>query len=134
MFGETWRWAGKNRTHNTNIGVDYPEINEQIAQLCGNVAYWIEHEIFPWPELAIRFHHALVSIHPFVNGNGRHARLAADVLLECHDHQPLPWGGGDSALGSAGEAREEYLAGLREADEADFSRLVRFGEQERTSP
>lgn len=126
MLGETWRWAGRYRNKNTNIGTDYPLIREEVPQICGDARYWVENDTYPWPELAIRFHHRLVKTHPFVNGNGRHARLAADLLLEYDGHAVLPWGG--TELVKASSERDEYLAALREADQNDYERLVRFAQ------
>ncbi len=126
MLGETWRWAGQYRNKNTNIGSDFPLIREEVPRLCGDATYWVENDTYPWPELAIRFHHRLAKIHPFVNGNGRHARLAADLVLEYNGHAALPWGG--SNLVKASPERDEYIAALHEADREDYGRLVRFAQ------
>jgi Fic-DOC domain mobile mystery protein B len=82
MFDQTWKWAGLYRTTEKNIGVPHHQIREQLAILIGDVSYWIEHNTYSADEIAIRFHHRLVLIHPFANGNGRHARLMADVLAK----------------------------------------------------
>ena len=78
MFDQTWRWAGLYRTSEKNIGVLHHQIREQLAILVGDTNYWIEHATFPADEIAIRFHHRIVFIRPFSNGNGTHARLMAD--------------------------------------------------------
>src|SRR4051812_16596856 len=80
MFSETWKWAGRYRTTEKNIGVPFPEIREPLMALFGDVRYWLEHRAYPTDEIAVRFHHRLVVIHPFPNGNGRHARLLADAF------------------------------------------------------
>jgi Fic-DOC domain mobile mystery protein B len=126
MLGETWRWAGRYRNKNTNIGLDFHLIREEVPKLCSDVTFWVDNDTYPWPDLAIRFHHRLVKIHPFVNGNGRHARLAADVLLEANGQSALPWGG--ESLVWATPEREEYLAALREADRNDYQRLAQFAQ------
>jgi Fic-DOC domain mobile mystery protein B len=125
MFGAVWTWAGQTRSRELNLGVDAYKIREELPRLCGNVSYWVEHETYPWEELAVRFHHKLVWIHPFVNGNGRHARLAGDLLLEFHGQEPLPWGGSEGLV-EASPRREEYITALRDADRGSFARLVRF--------
>ncbi len=125
MFGDTWRWAGRYRTRLTNIGIDPRDIPVQVRSLCDDVRHWVDHDTYPWPELPVRFHHQLVFIHPFPNGNGRHARLAADILAMSNGHAALSWGGGES-LANAGALRSEYLEALREADRGDFRRLIRF--------
>lgn len=89
-----------------------------------DVRYWVKHETFPADEIAIRFHHRLVAIHPFPNGNGRHARLMADLMIERLGGKPFSWGGG--SLHNIGELRAAYVAALREADNHDISPLVLF--------
>ncbi len=124
MFGNTWRWAGTFRTTGKNIGVDATQIAVQLRELLENVRYWIEHQTFPLDEIAVRFHHRLVVIHPFPNGNGRHARLMIDVLLRRYGAKAFSWGG--SNLETAGGARDRYLTALRAADTGDFAELLAF--------
>jgi len=124
MFNETWKWAGTFRTTGTNIGVPVYQIATQLRNLCENVRTQIEHKAYPWPELAVRFHRDLVWIHPFPNGNGRHARLAADLLLVYNQQPRFTWG--QSTLVAESAARQEYLAALREADAGSYERLLRF--------
>src|ERR1700676_3342185 len=95
MFDQTWKWAGVYRTTEKNIGVPHHEIRESLATLLGDARYWLEHGTYVPDELAVRFHHRLVSIHPFANGNGRHARLTADVLALRQDRPVFTWGGAD---------------------------------------
>lgn len=128
MFDDTWRWAGTFRQRETTLGVAPHDIQTQLKLLCDNTSYWIDNQVYGWPELATRFHHKLVWIHPFPNGNGRHARLCADLLLEFNGSSALPWGNVD--LVSMGEARSEYIAALREADQGRFERLIRFAKGE----
>ncbi len=123
MFDQTWRWAGVYRRTGTNIGVPAHQISEGVRNLCLNVCTQVEFAAYPWPEIAVRFHRDLVWIHPFENGNGRHARLAADLLLTYHGQPVLSWG--QSRLVANDETRREYLAALREADQGDYSRLLR---------
>ena len=81
MFDNVWKWAGTYRKHELNIGCDSREIPQRVPQLLGNVQYWLELKTFPVDESLVRFHHQLVSkIHPFPNGNGRHARMITDVV------------------------------------------------------
>ena len=82
MFGKAWKWAGEYRTSNKNIGVSREMIGIELRHLCDDVNYWMAHETYLPDEIAARFHHRLVAIHPFANGNGRHARMMADLLLE----------------------------------------------------
>lgn len=128
MFGDVWKWAGRFRLHQTNLGDEPSQIPTKTQALCDDIVYWVDHHTYPWPELAVRFHHRLVSIHPFVNGNGRHARLAADLLLQYNGHGPLPWGG--QALVEESSLRREYIAALQEADRDSYERLVRFAESQ----
>ena len=89
-----------------------------------DVKYWIENKIYEWDEVAIRFHHRLVLIHPFVNGNGRLARIAADLLLIYNDQEVFTWGAGD--LMDEGLARKSYIDALRQADRGDYAALAKF--------
>ncbi len=125
MFNRTWEWAGRFRRTDTNIGLPWHQIPEAVRNLCDDVAYQVERGDGQWDDLAIRFHHRLVVIHPFPNGNGRHARIATDLLLQIHTEEPFTWGS-DSLIRN-GTARQEYLAALREADRGEFRRLTAFG-------
>ncbi len=80
MFRHIWRWAGKVRQTELNLGVPVPEITPRLATLLDDAKAWIEFESYPPDEICVRLHHGLVAIHPWRNGNGRHARLLADRL------------------------------------------------------
>jgi Fic-DOC domain mobile mystery protein B len=125
MFGDVWSWAGQLRQRDTTIGIPPAHLQEQLQALLGDVLFWLEHQTYAGPEIAVRFHHRLVFIHPFVNGNGRHARLAANALAHVlglgTDH--LSWGA-RSGL-SAEDARRQYLTALRSADNGDYASLLR---------
>src|ERR1051326_398882 len=92
MFDQTWQWAGQFRRTDTNIGVTWVQIPVRLYAFCDDIRYQIENGVYDWPERAARFHHRLVAIHPFPNGNGRHARLATDVLLTQHRQSRFTWG------------------------------------------
>lgn len=123
MFDKTWKWAGDFRRSGKNIGVDSRQISTRLRDLLDDARYWIEHRTYPIDEIAARFHHRLVSIHPFANGNGRHARLMADVLLVQADAPPFTWG---SKTLVTGAERETYIAVLHAADAGDIKPLLRF--------
>ena len=125
MFNKTWRWAGTFRKSDKNIGCDWALVAVKLNQLFGNAQYWVEHETFAPDELAARFHHALVWIHPFPNGNGRHARMMADALLKQLGRPVFSWGS-SADLVSANAVRARYLAALRAADQGDFAELLAF--------
>ena len=124
MFDKTWRWAGTFRSTGKNIGVDAAQISVALRKLLDDARYWLEHGTHPLDESAARFHHRLVAIHPFVNGNGRHARLMTDVLLQRNGARPFTWGSG--SLLTQGAARDHYLAALRAADTGDYALLLAF--------
>ena len=124
MFDKTWRWAGSFRHTAKNIGVPAHQIPEALLNLLADTQFWIEHRTYSTDEIAARFHHRLVSIHPFPNGNGRHARLAIDLLLESLGAQRFSWGSGD--LNRDGGPRSTYLRALRRADEGVLSDLIDF--------
>lgn len=124
MFGKTWKWAGKFRKKETNPGIDPTNIPVELKKLFDDVAYQLKHKSMPLDEIAARFHHRLTRIHPFPNGNGRHARLMTDVLLRENGAEPFDWG--DSDLVASGEVRDRYIAALRAADGRDYSPLQDF--------
>lgn len=125
MFGGIWRWAGNQRRSNKNIGVDWWRVASDLRDLCADVQMWIEHGTFPPDEIAVRLHHRLVAIHYFPNGNGRHARLMADlVLVHLLDQPPFTWGGQN--LVNAGECRTRYIRALQAAYKKDYGPLLEF--------
>jgi Fic-DOC domain mobile mystery protein B len=125
MFGEIWKWAGTFRTSEKNLGVPPWQIGAELRNMCDNGRAWLASDGFPPDEIAARLHHKLVWIHPFANGNGRHARLWTDFLLARVLKRPrFTWGGAD--LARVGTARERYLAALRAADARDFRPLMEF--------
>jgi Fic-DOC domain mobile mystery protein B len=124
MFDQTWKWAGRYRTSEKNIGIPHFQIREALAALLGDVRYWVEHQSFEPDEVAVRFHHRLVWIHPFANGNGRHARLIADVCLRRQGRPVFTWGGAD--IVRAGDFRRRYIEALRAADKHDVQPLLVF--------
>ncbi|MBI1834341.1 MAG: mobile mystery protein B [Burkholderiales bacterium] len=125
MFNKTWKWAGTFRQSDKNIGCDWTLVAVKLNQLLNNAQYWVENDSFPPDELAARFHHALVWIHPFPNGNGRHSRMMADALLKQMGQKAFSWGAGANLI-SANEVRARYLNALRAADKNDFTALLAF--------
>ena len=124
MFGDVWRWAGRFRTSERNIGIDHWEIPAALRVLLDDARTWVEHESYPPDEIAVGFHHRLTQIHPFPNGNGRHARLIADLLIMQRGGESFTWGRG--SLGDAGDLRRHYIATLRAADNHDIVPLLTF--------
>ena len=126
LLGQVWKWAGTFRKTEKNIGVDPIQIAIQLRQRLDDTRYWIEHETYPPIELAARFHHKLVLIHPFPNGNGRHARIMADAILtKLMDAPAIDWAGGYK-LEAMNERRDQYIVALRAADKHDFDKLFEF--------
>ena len=122
MFDDTWKWAGTLRKSDKNIGCDWTQIAVSLRQLLDNMAYWLEHNVFPPEEVAVRFHHRLVWLHAFPNGNGRHARLMTDCLLRQCGLAPFSWGRGNLVI--ANEVRQRYIQALRAADANDYALLL----------
>jgi len=124
MFGNVWRWAGTHRQTAKTVGVDAYRIPVELRQLLGDARYWIAHGTYEPDEITARFHHRLVWIHCYPNGNGRHARLATDLLLVQLDRPPFTWGSAN--LTNAGETRQRYVEALRAADAHDYAPLLAF--------
>ncbi len=124
MFSETWSWAGQGRRSGKSIGVEPHNIISSLSYLLQNVSTWIEYSSYPLDECAYRFHHKLVLIHPFSNGNGRHARIATDMLLIENEAEPFSWGKNKNIKPE--NIRMLYLEALRCADTGDYARLSNF--------
>jgi Fic-DOC domain mobile mystery protein B len=124
MLRDVWRWAGTYRTSDKNIGVTWQLIQPRLHEALEQTRFWIESKTFPPDEIAVRFHHALVFIHPFPDGNGRWSRLMADILVVKLGQKRLTWG--RTALRAAGETRSAYIAALKAADNHDFTLLPAF--------
>ncbi|MEO5763087.1 MAG: mobile mystery protein B [Vicinamibacteria bacterium] len=124
MLGEVWRWAGRFRTSERNPGIPYFEIPVALRQLLEDTRTWIEFGAYPPDEIAVRLHHRLVQIHPFPNGNGRHSRLMADLLVMRLGGERLTWG--SASIQQAGEVRRRYIDGLKAADNHDLAALMAF--------
>jgi Fic-DOC domain mobile mystery protein B len=124
MFGRVWRWAGQYRRSDKNIGVAWPRVPAELRQLLDDCRYWIGHNTFEPDEIAARFHHRMVWIHPYPNGNGRHSRLATDLLLVSLGRSRFSWGR-ENLVGDS-EIRRRYVDALRAADSHDFGPLLEF--------
>lgn len=124
MYADVWAWAGEFRKTNKNIGADKWQIPTELRYLLDDVRYWHEHNTYPPDEMAVRFKHRIVSIHCFANGNGRHSRLMADIIIEKIYKLPVfTWG---AANLSSSDARAAYLRAVKAADKRDHSLLLAF--------
>ncbi len=125
MFGKVWRWAGTFRRSGKNIGVDWMQIPVQLHTLLQDVRYWMDHKTYPSDEIAVRFHHKMVWIHLFPNGNGRHARLMTDIILkDVLKQKPFTWN--VKSIDVEDKVRTFYLKALRAADQGDYTMLLEF--------
>lgn len=125
MYGEVWAWAGKFRKTDKNLGIDKWQIPTALQALCDDTLFWIQNKTYGADETALRFKHRIVSIHCFPNGNGRHSRLMADVIIDKVYNRPLfSWGSLD--LVPEGEARSNYLNAVKAADKENFDPLLKF--------
>jgi Fic-DOC domain mobile mystery protein B len=125
MFNQVWRWSGRYRTSEKNLGWEVARITEGVRNAFDDARAWVEFSTFPIDEAAVRLHHRLVLIHPWSNGNGRHSRLMADVMMAAQERPPLTWGSGGN-LADIGELRKHYIAAIKQADGGDFAPLVKF--------
>jgi Fic-DOC domain mobile mystery protein B len=124
MFGDVWRWAGNFRLSARNIGIDHWEIPVVLRMLLDDARTWVANNVYPRDEIAVRFHHRLVQIHAFPNGNGRHARMIADLLVLQLGGERFSWG--SASLRDPGETRATYIDALRAADAHDIGPLLAF--------
>jgi Fic-DOC domain mobile mystery protein B len=124
MLGDVWRWAGRFRITERNMGIAHWEIPVALRSLLDDVRAWLEYKTYTHDEIAVRFHHRLVQIHPFPNGNGRHARLMADLLIMQFGRHRFSWG--RESVRDTGELRSRYIDALRAADRHDIGPLLAF--------
>ncbi len=126
MFDKTWKWAGEFRTSEKNIGVYWAQIPVKLQELCDDICYQLSHDTFSADEIAVRFHHRLVFIHAFANGNGRHARLMADILIVQQGASRFTWGMHQDLTKVTSVVRKQYIEALQRADRGDYSKLLIF--------
>jgi Fic-DOC domain mobile mystery protein B len=125
MYGDVWKWAGAFRKSEKNIGISWTLIGIEIKNLLDDTTYWIKNNTYAPDEIAIRFKHRLVSIHCFPNGNGRHSRIMADILMEfVFKENPFTWH--QSNMVKANEVRKEYITALKKADNGNVKPLIAF--------
>ena len=125
MFGNVWAWAGKFRKTNKNIGVEWVNIPIELKALLDDALFWVEHKTYPPDEIAIRLKHRLVNIHCFPNGNGRHSRMMADIIIESiFKKEFFSWH--SSNMVKPDETRKKYIAAIRAADAGDIKPLLKF--------
>ncbi|MEM6685604.1 MAG: mobile mystery protein B [Bacteroidota bacterium] len=125
MYGDVWKWAGEFRRTEKNIGISWINIGIELKNLLDDTKYWIQHQIYSPEEIAIRFKHRLVSIHCFPNGNGRHSRLMADILMEAVFKKDIfSWH--QSNMVTPDATRKKYINSLKKADNGDITDLLEF--------
>ena len=124
MFSETWTWAGTYRTSEKYIGVAPYQISTDLQILLDNVKYWQEHETYSFDEIGARLHYKMTWIHPFNNGNGRHARLFADLFMHQNSKDIFSWG--SNQIIAPKEIRRQYIDALKEADKKNLEPLIHF--------
>jgi len=122
MYNFVWTWAGQFRKSDKRFGVHPNKIQDELVKLCGDTTYWIDKKVYVFDEIAARFHHRLISIQAFPDGNARHARLMTNILLNSKGQEIFDWG--KKSLSDNGKARERYVAALQAADNRDFSQLL----------
>ena len=124
MFGEVWKWGGTYRQNELNMGIAPHLVPAEMPAMLSDMQFWVDNKTFEPDEIAVRLHHRLTRIHAFPNGNGRHARMMADLLIERLGGKPFSWGGG--SLTDVGTIRDQYGAALKAADNHDLGPLMAF--------
>ena len=125
MFGQVWKWAGEFRKTEKNIGIKWTQIGIELKNLIDDTKYWIKNKTYSPEEIAIRFKHRIVQIHCFPNGNGRHSRMMADIIMESiFRNEIFSWH--QSNMVKANETRSQYIKALRKADNGNFKELIEF--------
>jgi len=125
MYSNVWKWAGEFRKTDKNIGINWTQIGIELKILLDDTTYWISNNTFSPEEISIRFKHRIVAIHCFPNGNGRHSRMMADIIMESvFGEEIFSWN--KSNMVKANDVRKEYIAALRSADNGDIAPLIEF--------
>jgi len=125
MYGDVWKWAGEFRKSDKNIGIKWIQIGVELKNLIDDTKYWIANNTFSPEEISIRFKHRIVAIHCFPNGNGRHSRMMADIIIESIFNKELfSWH--NSNMVKVNETRKKYIAALRKADSGNINPLIEF--------
>ena len=127
MFNQVWQWAGRYRVTEKNLGWEVHRLAEGVRNSFDDARSWFEYSTYTLPEIAVRLHHRLVLIHPWSNGNGRHARLMADIVVAAKSGQALTWGAGQDLV-TTGEVRRRYIEAVRQADQGKFGPLLGFAQ------
>jgi Fic-DOC domain mobile mystery protein B len=128
MYGDVWKWAGEFRKSDKNIGIHWTQIGIELKNLIDDTIYWLENETFSPEEIAIRFKHRIVAIHCFPNGNGRHSRLMADIIIESIFRKDIfSWH--NSSMVEADETRKKYIKALKDADKGNLKPLIQFAKK-----
>lgn len=111
-------FAGRLRTGMVRIsGAKFtPPAANKVSDLFDQCIHFLNQNPNQWPApiLAAYFHHELVHIHPFFDGNGRTARLAMNLYLMKNGYPPVIIQKAD---------RKKYYAALREADEGRYQKI-----------
>ena len=125
MLGDVWSWAGEFRKSEKNLGVPWINIGTELKVLLDDTKFWIKNKTYSNEEIAIRFKHRLVNIHCFANGNGRHSRIMADIIMESiFAEAPFSWN--QSNIVKADQIRKNYINALQEADKGNIIPLINF--------
>jgi len=125
MFDKIWSWAGTFRKSDTNLGIEWTQIRLELRKLLDDTSYWISNRVYGDDEIAIRFKHKLVKIHCFPNGNGRHSRLMADVIIEkIFGGEVFSWK--QSSPIESDKIRKEYIQAIHQVDQGLIEPLIQF--------
>jgi Fic-DOC domain mobile mystery protein B len=125
MYDDVWKWAGSFRKSEKNIGISWPHISTELKKIMDDTQYWVNNQTYSPEEIAIRFKHRIVQIHCFPNGNGRHSRLMADIIItSIFDKEIFSWC--KSNMVKADETRSKYITSLKEADNGNIAPLIAF--------
>lgn len=126
LFENVWVWAGKIRT--IELGNDefvpLKQVQTKIRELEDDLLFWLQESKLDGDNVAARFHEKLLTIHPFVNGNGRWARILTNHVCE-RTGLPIPsW---SDSTADQQLRRDSYIAAVRSARlDHQFQPLIDF--------
>jgi fido (protein-threonine AMPylation protein) len=122
MLGDVWQWAGQTRRTGCQFGVDWQQIEMQLYGTVEDLEIW--QESMDLLEQSTNLHFRGVWIHPFQDGNGRWARLLANIWLRLNGEPIVEWPAEVSGIES--RIRQEYLDCIRHAIDGEMGPLIKM--------
>jgi fido (protein-threonine AMPylation protein) len=124
MLYDIWKFAGVIRMKelaNPDFHMSF-YIRPSLLDLERDLKTWIKFN-HPPQEMMARFHERLLTIHPFLDGNGRWSRVLTEFMCERLGFDQPTWG--SKTISADEERRNKYIAAVKKArHEGDHTDLM----------